>query len=245
MVSETGTEDWGQEEDNSTKDDGNWATVNQTDDKVQTPQSQEDNANAQKGGEGETTVQSSTSPVSSQGTTASSRDAGDGGEHKETTIFSLSRGSDLVTRYTSKRGKSRGRGQRSGGPSRGIGGLSSGSSPPTASDKDKTKSSPPKPGSSGITVIEPLEKRLQKQQEDNMEKGKEEEKEGGQAEGAPAGAVPTAATANSVTKDRKRPGSGRSPSNKDGASTGSGGGGGGQAPTSKPKRYSSQRQKGL
>lgn len=239
-MSETGTEDWGLE-DTSAKDDGNWSTADQKDDKLQTPaegQKIEKEAN-------EMAAQSSTGPTAQQDsspkTAPASSPSGGSGEYKETTVFSLSRGNDLVTRYTSKRGKSRGRGQRSGGFSH-VGGLSS-TGNVASSDKDKTRYAPPKPGSTGITVIEPLEKRLQNQQDNQKEN--ETERSEGQSEATPAGAIPSAKTANSApAKGKNRPGSGRSPSNKDGTSTGGGGSGGGQTATSKPKRYSSQRQKG-
>lgn len=216
VPSETGTEDWGQDSAEKQSNDGNWSTVAEAEDKVQSPP--QIDAAREDGGQ-----TSTTSPAQGTGVTPSSGGGEEGGERIETTIFSLSRDKDLVMRYTSKRGKVRGRGQRSSGSSRvgGLGGSSSGG---------KTRYAPPKPGSGGITVIEPLEKRLQ-QQEDDEREWKDGADTAKSDEGSPSGArlVRSAESA----KERNRPGSGHSPSNKDG----SGG-------ASKPKRYSSQRQKG-
>ena len=222
VASDTGTEDWG-EGDGSTKVQGNdseWPTLNQKEDKGQpSPEV----ATAQ----GEQTTATSPTQASEE---TSSNGGGGGGERKETTIFSLSRDKDLVMRYTSKRGKVRGRGQRSSGSSR-VGGLgSSGGGGGTSGAK--TRYAPPKPGSGGITVIEPLEQRLQKQ---DGERDRKDAADGTKAEGGSPSGSRRVKTAESA-KEKGRPGSGHSPSNKDG--------GGGQAPTSKPKRYSSQRQKG-
>lgn len=256
-ASETGTEDWGQEDDatNQQGSNANWSNTTRDDNQAQSPQT-----NNTQGGD-----ETSTSKPT-QGSLSSS---GSGEKHKDTMVFSLSRDNDLVTRYTSKRGKARGRGQRSsGGPAHRVGsggggfGSSAGDNSPTT--PTKTRFAPPKPGSGGITVIEPLEKRLQKQQQDNQEKSTSD---GQSMEGSPSSARPmstskstppapaaTAAasgsgsgsgdTAESASKGdgggggggsgKNRPGSGRSPSTKDG----------GQPATSKPKRYSSQRQKG-
>ena len=248
VASETGTEDWGQEDDQQGSN-ANWSSTTQDGDKAQSPQT-----NNTQGGE----------EMSTAKPTQDSSSSGSGEKHKDTMVFSLSRDNDLVTHYTSKRGKARGRGQRSsGGPTRvGGGGFSSsggtarGSSPTTPT---KTRFAPPKPGSGGITVIEPLEKRLQKQQQNDQEKSVSD---GQSVEGSPSSARPistskstlTAAavasgnsggdTAESANKGdgggggggggKNRPGSGRSPSSLTG----------GQPAMSKPKRYSSQRQKG-
>ena len=238
VASETGTEDWEQAEDSNSKQQGsdaNWSnTTNQEDDKPQSPQS-----NSAQGGE-----ETSTAAPATQNSSSSSS-----GGHKDTMVFSLSRDSDLVTRYTSKRGKSRGRGQRStGGPSRVGGASSGGGSNPTM--PTKARYAPPKPGSGGITIIEPLEKRLQNQQQDDGEKSSVSAS-GQSPQGSPSSARPSSTatsggrgddTADSANKGggdggsgrKNRPGSGHSPStSKDG-----------QPVTSKPKRYSSQRQKG-
>lgn len=218
-MSDTGTENW-EEADSSTKEadnDGDWPTADQEDETLSPGGSSTQ-------GEGS----SSSKPAqSTQGAPVS------GGEHKETMVFSLSRDNDLVTRYTSKRGKSRGRGQRSGGSSR-VGELANPTTP------TKARYAAPKPGSGGITVIEPLEKRLQKQQD---QKQHQEKKNDSQSAGrSPSGGSPSArsstAGATDSARGKNRPGSGHSPSSKKDGS------GGGQTPTSKPKRYSSQRQKG-
>ena len=233
MVSETGTEDWGEEPPkNESGNDGNWSTVDQKEESSP----QVGSAEAQ---EEEAVTPTTTSPAG-RGTSpgkAPSGSSGGGGERKETTVFSLSRGNDLVTRYTSKRGKVRGRGQRSGGGTSRVGseGLSSRSSNSTPSS-DKTRHAPPKPGSGGITVIEPLEKRLQKQQEERNEKQDASNQQQSPSEGAPSSKANQSGTAKETTKNR--PSSGGSSSIRDGSA-------GSHPATSKPKRYSSQRQKGL
>ena len=256
VASEAGTEDWGQEDDSTNQQgsDANWSNTTQDDNKAHSPQ-----ANNTQGGDETSTVKPS------QGSSSS---GGSGEKHKDTMVFSLSRDNDLVTRYTSKRGKARGRGQRSsGGPPHRVGsggsGFSSSVGDNSPTTPTKTRFAPPKPGSGGITVIEPLEERLQKQQQDDQEKSTSD---GQSMEGSPSSARPMSTskstppappaaatsgrsgsgdTAESASKGdggggggggnrKNRPGSGRSPSTKDG----------GQPATSKPKRYSSQRQKG-
>lgn len=247
VVSETGTEDWGQEDDSSANQQGSdasWSNTTQEDDKTQSPQS----SNAQGGGEETSTAKP----------TQGSSSGGSGDKHKDTMVFSLSRDNDLVTRYTSKRGKARGRGQRSSGGLTRVGGGGGAARDNLPTTPTKTRFAPPKPGSGGITVIEPLEKRLQKQQQDDQERSVSDDQS---VEGSPSSAQPTSTskstptattpaasgssggdTAESANKGagaggKNRPGSGRSPSlaTKDG---------GGQPVMSKPKRYSSQRQKG-
>ena len=295
VASETGTEDWGQDNNSANQQgsDANWSTnaTRGDDNRAQSPQS----SNTQGGGEGEGEVASTAAKpsntqkgaASSTTTTASGGGSGEK-QHKDTMVFSLSRANDLVTHYTSKRGKARGRGQRSGGgppPHHRVGGgggssggFSGSSASAGAGDKSpttptKTRFAPPKPGSGGITVIEPLEKRLQKQQQQKQQQEEDQEKkvgsDGQSVEGSPSSARPTSASkstpqgpssavatansgsgsgesAESASKSDKggggggaknRPGSGRSPSSSTAKD-------GGQPTTSKPKRYSSQRQKG-
>ena len=267
-----GTEDWGQEDDSTNQQgaDVNWSNA--------PPQGDSNKARSPHAQSGDTQGREE-APTTKPVTQGSSSAGGSGEKHKDTMVYSLSRDNDLVTRYTNKRGKARGRGQRSsGGPpphrvGSGGGGFSS-SGGGGASARDHSPTTPtkarfaaPKPGSAGITVIEPLEKRLQRQQPDDQEKSASD---GQSVEGSPSSARPVSTsqstpsatavvtatnsgsggdgdTAESANKGdggggggggKNRPGSGRSPSSsttKDG---------GGHPATSKPKRYSSQRQKG-